>query len=114
MMVITTRDIDTVHGRMRVTVEEDEEVTPVSESLSDGDMATWRNGDWQYVSVTVNPLHSCAQCKDEHAGTEFESMCGVQLGCGDGWRIGIHDLIIIHPVPDLIDQLGARMAMGEG
>jgi hypothetical protein len=110
--MMLTRDIETLDGHVRVTVESDQDHVkdPRDEdgNLSDVDVAAWRKGEWEFVTVTVNRLHYCAMCRDFHLATEarsWDTLGMVHFGTGNGWTVTMDQIIETHPVPDMLTEL---------
>ncbi len=94
--------------RFRVIVHEEESISDPRDwwpLASDIDVAMWRDDLWSYVWVQVIKLHTCPDCMSEHETDRSESLGMVAYGHGDGWKVGMTEIIEEHPAPDLIEEI---------
>lgn len=110
-MIIDSRAIEPEAypgARFRVNVHEEQEhiSNPRDWWPNAGaiDVAMWNDSLWSYVWVQVILLHGCDDC-GEHESSRSASLGMVAFGSGDGWTVGIDQIIVDHPVPELIEEI---------
>lgn len=114
--------VDVAHDGKRYRVEavvEDESTPYDADCYSPEDIESWKDGNWDYVTVIVTPLsvpeNVRFQLSESLSAVEYDFRFDppVEIDGRTYYTTGQDYILCVHPVPDLIDAVARNVKAWE-